>query len=313
MHKVLITDDVHEHLISGLKTRHYHVDYLPDIKWEEVYEIIDEYYGIVINTKTYINKALLDKAKQLKWIGRLGSGMEIIDIVYAREKNIALINTPEANRNAVAEHALGMLLSVMRNLPRANKELKENLWYREKNRGEELSGKCIGIIGYGNNGSRFVEILEGLNVKVLIFDKYKQLNEIKGRFRVVNDVQQIQNEADIISLHVPLTTETNRMIDKVFIENCKKPFILINTARGKVVDTESLLSALKSGKVRAACLDVFENEKPESYNDREKEMYQELFSMENVVVSPHIAGWTHESKRLIAEILLKKLDELNFL
>ncbi|MDQ3142969.1 MAG: NAD(P)-binding domain-containing protein [Bacteroidota bacterium] len=309
--KVLITDDVHFSLIPALETRNFHVDYLPDISLQETIERIHYYTGLIINSKINVDQELLDKATHLKWIARLGSGMEIIDLPLTQLKGIKVFNTPEANCNSVAEHALGMLLALLRNLPRADKEIREMQWFREKNRGEELRGKTLGIIGYGHTGTRFAEMLNGLNVKVLVFDKYKQLNIFTDRLEVVNDVRQIQEQADIISLHVPLTPETEYLIKADFIANCKKAFILINTSRGKVVNTHDLLLGLKEGKVRGACLDVFENEKPDSFSVEEKTMYGELYLMHNVVLSPHIAGWTHESKKAIADILLQKLDYIN--
>ncbi len=309
--KVLITDDVHPMLIEGLKVRNWEVDYQPNISLNETRDIIGQYQGLVINSKIIANAAFLQRAEKLKWIGRLGSGMEIIDVKVATQKGIQLINTPEANCNAVAEHALGMILSLFRNLNRSDRELRTKNWQREKNRGEELNGKTLGIIGYGHTGQRFEELLRGFNVKVLVYDKYKQLSNCEGRYSLVKDVNEIRESADLISLHLPLSSETKYLIDKNFISGCRNSFYLINTSRGQIVNTLDLLEALRSGKIKGACLDVFENEKPSSFSDSEKIMYDELYSMEQVLLSPHIAGWTHQSKQKIAEIMLKKLDKIS--
>jgi D-3-phosphoglycerate dehydrogenase len=308
--KVLITDDVHPLLLEGLSKRNWEVDYRPAIRLEEAKEILGEFHGLVINTKIKADASFLEAADHLQWIGRLGSGMEIIDKDAAQKKGISLISTPEANCNAVAEHALGMILSLFRNLNRADRELRNRVWQREKNRGEELWGKTIGIIGYGHTGQRFEELLRGFNVKVLVYDKYKQLSNRAGRYDVVQDVNEIKESADLISLHVPLTSETKYMVDKEFIASCKNSFYLVNTSRGQVVKTPDLLEALHSGKVIGACLDVFENEKPSGFSDSENSMYDDLYKLDQVVLSPHIAGWTHQSKQRIAETMLEKLDKL---
>ncbi|MGB3084918.1 MAG: NAD(P)-dependent oxidoreductase, partial [Saprospiraceae bacterium] len=228
----------------------------------------------------------------------------------ALERGIHLINTPEANCNAVAEHALGMLFSLFRNLNRADYEVRRLLWEREKNRGEELAGKVIGVLGYGHTGARFVELLEGLSVKVLVYDKYKQLSKQLNRYTHVVDADEIRKSANVISLHLPLTTETKNLLDRDFIAGCKNPFYLINTSRGQVVNTIDLIHALHIGKVKGACLDVFENEKPASFTETERAMYEELYRLPQVILSPHIAGWTYQSKQKIGEILLEKLDRV---
>lgn len=311
--RVLITDEVHSVLLNGLEENNCIVDYLPEIQLDAVRDIIGNYDGLIINSKIKADAAFLEKAKQLKWLGRLGSGMEIIDQVVAQKKGITLISTPEGNCNAVAEHALGMVLTLFRNLNRSDRELRQRQWLREKNRGEELSGKTIGIIGYGYTGQRFEELLRSFNVKVLVYDKYKQLSNDEGRYSVVSVVNEIKESADLISLHLPLTPETKSMIDKKFIDSCRHSFYLVNTSRGQIVNTFDLLDALRSGKIKGACLDVFENEKPESFTGTENEMYDELYALEQVVLTPHIAGWTHQSKRRIAEIMLEKLTKIQCL
>ncbi len=306
--RVLITDQVHPLLLSGLAERGWETDYRPLISLEETIAQIPAYEGLVINTKIKAHRDLLERATRLRWIGRLGSGMEIVDIPLAGAKGIQLISTPEANCQAVAEHALGMILSLFRNLNRADRQVRQKIWSREANRGEELQGKTIGIIGYGHTGSAFGRLLQGFDVKVLVFDKYKQHLELPSRFERVRDVEEIRQEANLISLHLPLSPETKHLLDKDFIQSCRNPFYLVNTSRGAVVRTEDLIDALHSGKVLGACLDVFEQENPQLYSVREVEMYDALFRFEQVVLSPHIAGWTFQSKRKIAEVMLQKLD-----
>lgn len=308
--KLLITDDVHPLLISGLEARGYEVDYQADISLIQTKEMIPQYTGLVINSKIKVDRSFIEKAEKLKWIGRLGSGMEIIDVPAAQERGILLINTPEANCQAVAEHALGLLLSLFRNLNRADRELRNWTWNRAQNRGKELQGQTVGIIGYGHTGPAFAKLLEAFDVKVLVFDKYKQHLELGPRYEHVKNVETIQEEAGVISLHIPLSPETKHLINEEFLNSCRNPIYLINTSRGPIVKTTDLIKALRSGQVLGACLDVFENEHPLSYSDEERKMYEELYTFDQVILSPHIAGWTFESKRKIAELLLEKLDTL---
>ncbi len=305
--KILITDNVHQLLPQKLKERGFDVTYLPEIKWDEVYDIIEDYCAIVINTKTKMNKQILDKAKNLKLIVRLGSGLDIIDLDYARKKNITVVRTPEGNRNAVAEHAMGLLLSLLNNIVISNNEVKKFQWNREKNRGIELEGKTIGIIGFGNTGSCFAEKLKSFGIKILVFDKYKQRFDDKFRYVIKSTMNQLWEECDIVSFHIPLTEETKYLVDKNFINKFKKNIYLINTSRGKIINTKDLINELESGKIRGAALDVLENEKPWIYNDEEKVLYKKMFSMENVIVTPHIAGWTSESKEKIAKFSYDKI------
>ena len=245
--RVLITDDVHPLLLSGLEQRLWDTDYRPEISLEETIHLIPDYEGLVINSKIKAHQALLERASRLQWIGRLGSGMEIVDQPYARELGIHLISTPEANCQAVAEHAVGMLLSLFRNLNRADRQVRQKIWQREANRGEELEGKVIGIIGYGHTGSAFGRLLQGFDVKVLVFDKYKQHLELPSRFKRVQELEEIRQEANLISLHLPLSPETKHLMDKDFIQSCRNPFYLINTSRGALVKTTDLLEALQTG------------------------------------------------------------------
>ncbi len=307
--KVLITDGVHPVLFQGLEQLGFENDYHPNITLEDVHQIIHQYEGIVINSKIIADKTMFDKAQKLIFIARLGSGMEIIDQAYAQFKNIHVINSPEGNRNAVAEHALGMLLSLANNLNQADREVRKMHWDREKNRGFELYGKTIGIIGFGHTGSTFAKRLQGLEMNILAYDKYKTDYTLPFSFVKEAKLEEIKTQADIISFHLPLTNETRHYCNKTFIHECKKGVILINTSRGQVIKTNDLIIALENGKVSGACLDVFENEKTHTFSEQEKEMYQKLYDYDQVILSPHVAGWTHESKYKLSKIILEKLEK----
>ncbi len=308
MAKVLITDAVHNLIIKAIENLGYHVDYIPKMPYEALGPIIRDYEGIIINSKIIMNKEMIDLAKKLTFIGRLGSGLDIIDLPYAAEKNIEVISAPEGNSNAVAEHAMGMLLGLVNNLYRADLEVRDFKWNREKNRGLELKGRKIGIIGFGHTGPAFAEKLAGFDVKVFAYDKYKKGYTEPYDFVNESSIEFIQENCEIISIHLPLTSETRFMIDETFFSKCRKSPIIINTSRGKILKIKDLINALNKKIIRGACLDVLENEKPATFSDVEKEMYGELFSMENAVFSPHIAGWTKESKKKIASTLIHKIN-----
>ena len=299
--RILITDELHPLLLQGLEQDGFVVDYRPAISAEEVLEIIYDYKGLVINSKVYAGKELLDRAVKLKFVCRAGSGLEVIDLDYAKLKNVIAFNSPEGNRNAVAEHALGMLLNLLNNISKADRELRNKEWKREENRGNELSGKTIGLIAYGHTAQAFAKILKGFDVKVLAYDKYKT------GFENESSLGNIFGQADILSLHLPLTQETKYIIDYAFLSSFKKPIWLVNTSRGKVLRTSDLLQAINEGKVIDAALDVFENEKLSAFNESEKKDFESLISNNRILLTPHIAGWTHESKKKIAEVLLEKI------
>lgn len=307
--KVLITDKVHNLLAQGLESRGYTVDVNRAITIQELPAIIGQYSGIVINSKIIMNAAMMDRAPRLKFIARLGSGMEIVDQEYALKQGIAVINTPEGNRDSVAEHAIGMLLALANNLKQSDLEVRDFIWKREANRGFELMGKTLGIIGFGNTGSRLALKLSSWELNIIFHDINPNIShQYTESFESVSK-QDILKRADIISLHIPWNNETHHYVDETFISQCKDGMILINAARGKVVSTKALINGLKSGKLGGACLDVFENEKPESYRDEEYSMYSELFKFQNTILSPHVAGWTNESLEKIAHFVLKKLDQ----
>ncbi len=309
MKKVLVCDDVHPSLISGLEA-HYLVDYRPEIQQDEVETLLADYHGIVINSKTRLHRAQIECMTQMQWIARLGSGMEIIDTAFAKMRGILTINTPAANANAVAEHALGMLLSLMHKLHIADHSIRQGDWEREAHRGIELMGRTVGIIGYGNNGSRFGHKLSGMGVKVIAHDPYKSSLLTGESQATLVSLSEVQARADIISFHVPLTAETHHYFDRQFHEKCRDDLILINTSRGKVVDQEYLVQALGSGSLRGACLDVFTAENKEALRS---ETMTHLRESARVILSPHVAGWTQESKERIALSILNQLNQADFL
>ncbi len=308
MKRVLITDDCHPLLTEGLTNLGFVCDFLPDITPEETRRIIPGYEGLIINSKIIVDRSFLDAARILRFVGRLGSGMEIVDQAYAAERGVAVLSSPEGNRNAVAEQALGMLLTLANNLLRADGEVRRNVWRREINRGWELRGKTIGIIGFGHTGGQFARKLAGMEMTVLAFDKYRPAGYAAEMPWVTETtLEDIQQRSDIISLHLPLTAETKHLADDTFISRCKPGFVLINTARGACIRTTDVVAALEDGRIGGACLDVYENEKPATFTEDEKHLYDRLHLLENVVLTPHIAGWTQESKRLLAEILFQKI------
>ena len=304
---VLVTDKVHPLLLEGFQKAGFEYDYRPKVSLDIVREIIQDYEGLIINSKILVDRYLLDKAVKLKFVGRLGSGMEIVDQAYAKEKGVFVASAPEGNRNAVGEHALGMLLALANNFLKGDREVRKKHWDRQSNRGFELMGKTIGIIGFGHAGNSFAKKLAGMDVKILSYDKYKAYYAEGSNYIREVEMQEIFDKADILSLHLPLTKETENLVDDAFINKFAKDIILINTSRGNVVNTRSLINGLKSGKIKGACLDVFENEKPHLFTDNEHEMYNELYEFDNVLLTPHVAGWTIESLERLARIVLEKI------
>jgi D-3-phosphoglycerate dehydrogenase len=274
---------------------------------EEVESKIENYHGIVIRSRFKIDKTFIDKAKNLQFIARVGAGLESIDCEYAESKNIQLIAAPEGNASAVGEHALGMLLSLFNKLNTADKEVKSGQWNRESNRGTELDGKTVGIIGYGNMGKSFAKKLSGFDAEVLCCDILPNVGDSNAK---QVELQELQQKADVLSLHIPWTPETDKMVNTTFINQFSKPFWFVNTARGKSVVTSDLVSALQSGKILGAGLDVLEYEKLsfETLFEGEKpEAFEYLLNANNVILSPHIAGWTIESKENLAQVIVDKI------
>lgn len=276
---------------------------------EEILEKIDAYDGIIIRSRFKLDQAFLSAAKNLKFIGRLGAGLENIDTEFASAQGIKLFSAPEGNRNAVGEHALGMVLSLFNKLNKADREVRNGKWLREENRGVELEGKTVGIIGYGNMGKSFAKKLQGFDVKVLCYDIQENVGD---QFAKQVSLEEFQQNVEVLSLHTPLTETTNNMVDAKFINSFKNNFWFINTGRGQSVVTSDLVEALKSGKVLGAGLDVLEYEKTSFENlftssAQMPEAFQYLINAENVLLSPHVAGWTIESKRKLAQVIVDKI------
>ena len=304
---ILITDYVHGLLIRGLRDAGFHVVYAPEMELALVRDLLPDFNGLIVNTRTPVDALMMQSSKRLQFIGRLGIGLDIFDVDEADRLGISIMNTPGANANAVGEHCFGLLLALMRKIPSANAQVKNGRWPRERNRGREIGGMTVGIIGFGNTGRAFASKFAGWQTRILSYDKYKKQYATDLRFVEECDLEKVLAESDILSLHVPLTPETSGMIDAGFLDKCKHGLVFINCSRGKVVDLASLITALYSGKIAGACLDVLPNEKPHMYTVEEQGMYDRLYACENVVLTPHVAGWTFRSKRNIAELLLTQI------
>ncbi len=294
-----------------LEKEGYQCDYFDDTDYNYFKEIIHQYHGVIVRSKIRLDEEFLKNATKLKFIARVGAGMENIDQHFAESMGIVCLNAPEGNRDAVGEQAVAMLLSLFNHLNKADKEVRTGIWEREKNRGVELGGKTIGIIGYGNTGSAFAKKLRGFDVHVLAYDKYK--TSFSDGLVNEAEIKELFEKSDVVSLHVPLTGETDYMVNDHFINQFSKNIYLINTSRGKIVNTPDLVKNLESGKVLGACLDVLEYE-GFSFEDLNSSnlpaAFSKLVEMDQVILSPHIAGWTHESNIKMAKVIFKKIMDL---
>lgn len=304
---ILIVDDIHPIFIEQAEAMGYHCDYQPTIKTAEALQIIGGYDGLVIRSKFLLNREYLDAAKSVRFICRAGAGMDNIDEAYAAEKNITLINAPEGNMDAVGEHAVGLLLSLMNNFRTSDIQIRGGSWQREANRGYELKGKTVGIIGYGFMGKSFAKKLSGFDVSVIAYDKYK--TGFSDKYAREVSMEEIVKHSDVLSLHVPLTSETNGLVNDEYLFHFKKPIFFINTSRGKTASVQAVLNAIKQGKILGAGLDVLEIEKFPSL--AEQSWFEELRQSDKVILTPHVAGWTFDSYRKISEVMADKLRKLS--
>ncbi len=306
--RVLIIDDVHELLVDGLKQLGYEVWYKPLATREELLHDITSVTGLIVRTKTKIDAEVLSAAPKLKFIGRAGAGLDNIDEFFAEQKQIFVFNAGEANSDAVGEHTIGMMLSLFAKINKGDAEVRKMIWDRNGNRGIELSGRTVGIIGYGNTGKAVAKKLSGFGVRVLAYDKY--LQNYSDRWATEAGMEEIFEQAELLTLHVPLTKETQKMVDQSYINKFRNNIWLFNLSRGGVVKTDEIPELMESGKLLGVGLDVLENENIEKMNTEERKWFTYIAGSDRTVITPHVAGWTLESYRKISEVLLKKIKDL---
>ncbi len=303
---VLIAAPVHKALTDGLVAAGYQLRMAEGITQDTAPGLIADCVGVIISTRLQLDKDLINAAPLLQWIGRMGSGMEVIDLPYAASKGVRCYSSPEGNCNAVGEHALGMLLSLIRRIGWSASEVQAGMWKREENRGAELEGKTIGIIGFGHTGRAFAKKLMGFDMRILVYDKYSN-EPVPTYVQRVDTLEQIYEQADIVSFHVPLQADTLKCFDDGFVDRMQKKFILVNTSRGQVVDTAALKRGIERGRVTGACLDVVEQEPLERMKPDLRKIVDELAKKDNVIITPHIAGYTYEALYKMSATLLQKI------
>lgn len=308
MKKILIADSMHSSITAMLMQAGFEADYLPKITRPEILDIIDRYNGLIIRSKTDVDKELIDLGTNLQFVARAGAGIDKVDYPYLTSKNIQLINAPEGNRDAVGEHTIGVLLSLLHKINRANREVKNDIWDREGNRGWELNNRTVGIFGFGFMGESLAQKLSGFGCKIIAYDKYK--TNFGTPFVKEVSLEEFQKETEILSIHVPLTKETNQIFDEEMLSQFSQLKVVLNTARGEVLSLDALLQLLKNDQLIGAGLDVLENEKILALSKKQQQIFDELKAMKNVILTPHVAGWTFESYERINQVIVNKLKDL---
>ncbi len=311
MAKVLIIDRMHESLIDMFSARQIEVDYSPNITRDEILSRAKDFIGLVVRSKTAIDRELIDAAPKLKFISRAGSGLDKMDVDYMESKGIQWVNAPEGNRDSVGEHAVGLLLSLLHRLNLADREVREKIWDREGNRGMELKGKTVGIYGYGYMGSALAEKLAGFDCEVIAYDKYKE--NYGSEFVEECDLATFKKRTEILSIHIPLASDTANLFDLAYLREFPRLLIVLNTARGGVLDTKAITTLLKEGQLHGAGLDVLKNEKLGQMTPEEQADFEFLKGNDRVILTPHVAGWSHESYIRINEVMISKLESLGLI
>ena len=309
MKKCLIIDDLHACIISLLEEVGYVVDYRPGLSRPEVLACIADYEGLIVRSKLAVDQELIDGAPNLRFVGRAGAGLDQLDVEALTARGIAILNAPEGNRDALAEHLVGMLLSLLNHIHRADRQVRAGTWDREGNRGTELMGKTVGLVGYGYMGQAFAQRLSGFGVTVLAYDKYRK--DYSDRNATQATMNELHERAEVLSFHVPLTEETHHLVDKSYLDRFQKDIYLLNSARGKIMTLATLAEAIAQGKVRGAALDVLESEPPAKMPPEQRRYFDELSQSDRVLFTPHVGGWTHESYEKISRVLAQKIIALN--
>lgn len=305
---ILIADEMHPSLFAMLDQAGFRYDYQPKITRAGLLTTLVPYEGLIIRSKTIIDEAVLAQAPSLQFIGRAGAGLDLIDLAAVERRGIRVFHAGEGNRDAVAEHMVGMLLGLLANILKADREVRQGIWDREGNRGYELGGLTVGLVGYGNNGQATARRLSGFGCRVLAYDKYR--TDYGDAFAQESTLAHLCAEADVLSLHIPLTDETRMLIDDLFVKQFGRPFYLVNVARGEIASLPAVVRGLENGKIRGACLDVLENEKLAKLTSEQQQAFDYLRQSDRVVLTPHIAGWTHESYVRINEVLVRQIQHM---